>query len=33
MDLFDLTNEPILPFSIPKEDGFSMEWDERLKGI
>ena len=33
MDLFDLTNEPILPFSVPKEDGFSVEWDERLKGF
>ena len=33
MDLFDMTNEPILPFSLPKEDGFSVEWDERLKGF
>lgn len=28
-----MTNEPILPFSLPKEDGFSVEWDERLKGF
>jgi alkylated DNA repair dioxygenase AlkB len=33
MDLFDTTNNPILPFSIPKEDGFSGEWDERLRGF
>jgi alkylated DNA repair dioxygenase AlkB len=33
MDLFDMTNKPILPFSLPKEDGFSEEWDERLKGF
>ena len=33
MDLFDKTKEPILPFSIPKEDGFSVEWDESLKGF
>lgn len=28
-----MTNKPILPFSIPIEDGFSAEWDERLKGF
>jgi alkylated DNA repair dioxygenase AlkB len=33
MDLFDMTNKPILPFSIPIDDGFSAEWDERLKGF
>ena len=33
MDLFDKTNEPILPFSIPKKDGFSVEWNESLKGF
>jgi alkylated DNA repair dioxygenase AlkB len=33
MDLFDMTNKPILPFNIPKEDGFSGEWDERLRGF
>ena len=28
-----MTNEPILPFSLPKEDGFSAKWDEKLKGF
>ena len=33
MDLFDVINEPVLPFSIPKEDGCSEEWDEELDGF
>ena len=33
MDLFSEIQEPILPFSIPKEAGYSAEWDEELKGF
>ena len=33
MDLFNVINEPILPFCIPKKDDCSVEWDERLEGF
>jgi alkylated DNA repair dioxygenase AlkB len=33
MDLFDVINEPILPFCIPKGEGWSVKWDEKLKGF
>ena len=33
MGLFEVINEHALPFSIPKEDGCSVEWDERLDGF
>ena len=33
MDLFSEIQDPILPFTIPKEAGYSAEWDEELKGF
>lgn len=32
-DLFADINEEILPFSLPKEEGYSYVWDDELKGF
>lgn len=33
MDLFDVTSEPTLPFTLPIDDDCSVKWDERLNGF
>jgi len=33
MDLFNVTNESILPFALPQEEDYSVKWDERLDGF